>query len=228
MTPHRIAVPALSFLLMTMTAGFGLATASGQNQDAPRLTAYAQDHESWDAPPQDFDDIQRRGFRDGIEAAQKDFNNHRTPDVNNHGEYRNPRLPSQKREAYRDGFLLGYEQGVSHMAGGPMEPVPSVEQQPLPPNQQTLAPSEQVREPDSNGLPYLGQEMDSELQRRAFQDGMDGARKDIDNHRRPNVNNRDEYRNPGVPRKLRADYREAFRRGYDRGFSQLMAGLDQH
>jgi ribosome modulation factor len=56
-----------------------------------------------------------------------------------------------------------------------------------------------------------------EFQRRGFQDGIEGARKDIENHRRPNVNNRDEFRNPSVPRNVRRDYRDAFRRGYDLG-----------
>ena len=226
MIPPRIAVPALSFLLIA--TGFGIARASGQNQEAPRQTAYAQDHDSWDSPPEGLQAIQLRGFRDGIEGAQKDFDNHRTADVNNRDEYRNPRLPPEKREAYRDGFRRGYDRGVSHLVGGPMEPVAPAEQAAPPPRQQMPGSSEQLREPDRSGLPYMGQEMDGEFQRGAFQDGMDGARKDIENHRRPNVNNRDEYRNPSVPRKMRSDYREAFRRGYDQGFSQFMAGVDPH
>jgi hypothetical protein len=51
---------------------------------------------------------------------------------------------------------------------------------------------------------------------------MEGARKDVDNHRRPDVNNRDEYRHPDVPYELRRQYREAFRRGYDVAMSHLM------
>ena len=31
-------------------------------------------------------------------------------------------------------------------------------------------------------------------QQRGFHDGIEGARKDFENHRQPNVNNRDEYR----------------------------------
>ncbi|MEO6802383.1 MAG: hypothetical protein ABI197_03950 [Granulicella sp.] len=56
-----------------------------------------------------------------------------------------------------------------------------------------------------------------DFQRRGFQDGLEGARKDLENRRRPNVNNRDEYRNPRVPRNVRRDYRDAFRRGYSLG-----------
>jgi len=54
-----------------------------------------------------------------------------------------------------------------------------------------------------------------EIQRRGFHDGIEGARKDFDNHRAPNVRNREEYRHPSVDASLRDDYREGFRRGYD-------------
>ncbi|MGA2808448.1 MAG: hypothetical protein ABSE87_09950 [Terracidiphilus sp.] len=61
-----------------------------------------------------------------------------------------------------------------------------------------------------------------EAQRQGFHDGIEGARKDFDNHRRPDVNNRDEYRHPRVARDLREDYREGFRQGYDRAMHHLM------
>jgi ribosome modulation factor len=62
----------------------------------------------------------------------------------------------------------------------------------------------------------------NDAQRRGFQDGMEGARKDYENHRQPNVNNRDEYRHPNVPRGLRHNYREGFERGYDNGVRHMM------
>ncbi len=50
---------------------------------------------------------------------------------------------------------------------------------------------------------------------RGYHDGVEGARKDFDNHRPPNVNNRDEYRNPKFIRPPdRHDYRVGFREGY--------------
>lgn len=53
-------------------------------------------------------------------------------------------------------------------------------------------------------------------QQRGFQDGIEGARRDFQNHRRPNVNNRDEFRNPGfIPGPDRRDYRFGFERGYE-------------
>jgi ribosome modulation factor len=64
----------------------------------------------------------------------------------------------------------------------------------------------------------------NDAQRRGFQDGMTGARKDYENHRAPNVNNRDEYRHPNVPKGLRQDYRVGFERGYDAGVRHMMGG----
>jgi hypothetical protein len=66
-----------------------------------------------------------------------------------------------------------------------------------------------------------------EAQRRGFQDGREGARKDYENHRRPDVNNRDEYRHPNVSRGHRHDYREGFQRGYDDAARHMM-GEEQY
>ncbi len=66
------------------------------------------------------------------------------------------------------------------------------------------------------------QEYQDDVARRGFHDGIEGARKDADNHRPPNVNNRDEYRHPDVPGAARRTYRQAFRRGYQVGVQHLM------
>lgn len=59
-------------------------------------------------------------------------------------------------------------------------------------------------------------------ERRGFHDGIEGARKDFDNHRRPDVNNRDEYRHPNhVAPPDRRDYRIGFRRGYEVGVRNI-------
>src|SRR5271163_1374077 len=62
----------------------------------------------------------------------------------------------------------------------------------------------------------------TDASRRGFHDGLEGARKDYENHRQPNVNNRDEYRHPNVAKDLRADYRMGFERGYDAGVRHLL------
>ncbi len=58
-------------------------------------------------------------------------------------------------------------------------------------------------------------EAEEDIEQRGFYDGIKGAERDLDNHRRPNVNNRDEYRDPdSIPRWAQHEYREGFRRGY--------------
>ncbi len=63
-----------------------------------------------------------------------------------------------------------------------------------------------------------------DVQRQGFHDGIEGARKDVENHRRPNVNNRDEYRHPNVPGNVRRDYKQAFRQGYNTGMQHILGG----
>lgn len=60
------------------------------------------------------------------------------------------------------------------------------------------------------------------VEQQGFHDGIEGARKDAQNHRSPNVNNRDEYRHPSVPRHDWRAYRHGFRRGYQVGVEHLM------
>ena len=82
----------------------------------PPPSGYDRDR-GWDAPPEEFrDDIQRRGFRDGIEGARADFANHRRPDVNNRDEFRHPHdVPPRMRDRYREAFRRGYDVGVRRM-----------------------------------------------------------------------------------------------------------------
>lgn len=63
-----------------------------------------------------------------------------------------------------------------------------------------------------------------EVEQQGFHDGIEGARRDFENHRRPNVNNRDEYRHPRFGGPDRHAYRQAFRHGYDVGVQHLMQG----
>ena len=66
---------------------------------------------------------------------------------------------------------------------------------------------------------------DHAIGRRGYQDGIEGARKDFENHRKPDVDNRDEYRHPPVSGADRDEYRAAFRHGYDAGVEHLMHGV---
>jgi hypothetical protein len=110
---NRLAVSALALAL----AMSGVVIA--QPYAAPSL-AYGQDH-AWDTPPQEFRDIQRQGFHDGIEGARKDYDNHRRADVNNRDEYRHPHVPESARADYREGFRRGYEAAMDHLMEGAHE-----------------------------------------------------------------------------------------------------------
>lgn len=76
----------------------------------------AQDRD-WDRAPDEYNDVQRRGFHDGIEGARKDFENHRPPSPENRDEYRHPHVPRDMRHVYREAFRHGYEVGMHHMMG---------------------------------------------------------------------------------------------------------------
>ena len=65
-------------------------------------------------------------------------------------------------------------------------------------------------------------EFTRDLERNAFHDGLNGAQHDLDNHRRPNVNNRDEYRNYRGPE--RRAYKMAFARGYRAFWDHMRMG----
>jgi hypothetical protein len=108
---NRLAIPVLAISLATP----GLAIAQSYAAPAP---GYGQAG-GWDAPPQEFKDIQRQGYHDGIEGARKDFDNHRRPDVNNRDEYRHPHVSSSARGDYRDGFRRGYDTAMQHLMNGP-------------------------------------------------------------------------------------------------------------
>lgn len=60
------------------------------------------------------------------------------------------------------------------------------------------------------------------VEREGFHDGIEGARKDAENHRPPNVDNREEYRHPRYRGEDRKAYRHGFRRGYQVGVEHLM------
>ena len=108
---NRLAIPVLAITLATP----GVLIAQSY---APPAPGYGHSG-GWDVPPQEFRDIQRQGYHDGIEGARKDFDNHRRPDVNNRDEYRHPHVPSSARGDYRDGFRRGYDTAMSHLMNGP-------------------------------------------------------------------------------------------------------------
>ena len=105
-----------SILAMALSAA-GLTMTKAGAALAPQEPPPGYEHGGWDAPPQEFREVQRRGFHDGIEGARKDFDNHRAPNVRNREEYRHPPVDSSMRDDYREGFRRGYEVAMRHLEG---------------------------------------------------------------------------------------------------------------
>jgi hypothetical protein len=112
MMRKQLAIPALAFALATS----GLVIAQPFAAPAPAFQDHDRDRDrDWDTPPQEFRDIQRQGYHDGVEGARKDYDNHRRPDVKNRDEYRHPHVPDSAKADYREGFRRGYETAWDHL-----------------------------------------------------------------------------------------------------------------
>ena len=74
---------------------------------------------------------------------------------------------------------------------------------------------------------YEQHETERAWERRGFYDGVKGADRDFENGRRPDVNNRHEYRDTDLPRWQQHEYQEGFRRGYYERVKQLYYGRRQ-
>ena len=111
----RLATSLLALGLFTAT---GVACAQyGPPPPPPYPPQYG--NRGWDAPPQELRDIQRQGYVDGVQGAERDFQNHRIWNVNNRDEFRHPHVPGNVRRDYREGFKRGYYNTVQHYQGGP-------------------------------------------------------------------------------------------------------------
>jgi hypothetical protein len=210
----RLTLPALVLALGVPAL---LVAQNGQPQDHRDY-----DRGGWDAPPQEFRDMQRQGFRDGIQAGRRDFESHRPPHVDAVMEFRNPSVPEGARDEYREGFRRGYEVAFSHlregMGAGPM-------------NQNGPPPHEGYGQDhpdhDHDGWDAPPQEF-RDIQRQGFRDGVQAGRSDFENHRSPHVESTGGFRRPPVRPDDRDAYREGFRRGYDMAFSHFREDRDHH
>ena len=89
MIAYRFVATAFALVFMAGYSG----TQKSMAAPAPEPAAYGQ--ERWEIPPGEFNEIQRRGFHDGIEGARKDYGNHRKPNVDNREEYRHSNMPRE-------------------------------------------------------------------------------------------------------------------------------------
>ena len=70
----NLATPLLAAALLA-TAAAAVAQGYGPPQGPPPGQPYGQP--GWNTPPGEYREYQQLGFRDGIEGARKDFENHR-------------------------------------------------------------------------------------------------------------------------------------------------------
>ena len=106
--------------LTTSTLGIALAVPAGfvsaHAYAAPASAAgqYGQER-PWDQAPDEYRDIQRQGFHEGLEAARSDWQNHSHKDMDDHRMYKHPPVDRQFVNDFRDGFKHGYEMAMRHM-----------------------------------------------------------------------------------------------------------------
>lgn len=80
--------------------------------------ASAQFTIQWNAePPNYYNDVGRQAFRQGFQAAHRDWDAHRDMNPWRYPQVRNPPVPGPEREHYRDAFLRGYDEGVHRVRG---------------------------------------------------------------------------------------------------------------
>ena len=101
-------------LTISLAAPAGLMTAKTHAAALPAAAGFYQDRQ-WDSPPDEYRDVQREGFRDGIEAARNDWERHSHKDADDHDRFRHPPVDRQFTHDYRDAFKRGYSEAMHHM-----------------------------------------------------------------------------------------------------------------
>lgn len=105
------------FAIAALTAGLAVPagmTARAHAAALPAGTGLYQDR-PWDQAPDEYRDVQRQGFHDGIEAARSDWDRHSHRDADDHDRYKHPPVAREFHGDYRDGFKHGYDMAVRHM-----------------------------------------------------------------------------------------------------------------
>jgi hypothetical protein len=107
---------AISTLAVSLALPGGMLAARANAAPAPAAPGLNQDR-PWDQPPDEFRDVQRQGFHDGIDAAHHDIDNHRHRDADDHDRFRRPPVDRHDHDMvrdYRDAFRRGYDVAWHH------------------------------------------------------------------------------------------------------------------
>jgi len=111
----------VSALALCMTAPAAINAAAQEPPppapySAPQYQDQYQDRDrDWDRTPDGYRDPQRVGFREGVEAARRDYMNRRHADADDHQVYKHPPVDERDRGEFRDGFKEGYRRAMDHM-----------------------------------------------------------------------------------------------------------------
>ena len=103
-----------SLLALCVASTGALKATAHEAQPVPGAAQY-QDHDRWDAPPDGYREAQQRGYHEGVEAARRDFSEHRHADADDHEIYKHPRVEGEARKDFREGFREGYRRAMDHM-----------------------------------------------------------------------------------------------------------------
>lgn len=109
-------IPALA---LCMAAPATIKAAAHEAQPLPSAAQYQDQYQDrdrdWDRAPDGYRDPQRQGFHEGMEAARRDYMNHRHADADDHDVYKHPPVDERDRGEFRDGFKEGYRRAMDHM-----------------------------------------------------------------------------------------------------------------
>jgi hypothetical protein len=110
MKRYSLALPLLAIALasspLLLAQG---AKSDDQPKEASGSQAPAVVKAKWEKPPEEFNDVQRQGFHDGIEAARDDLQNQRTQDAEKRNEFHHAPGSKHSHEQYLEGFRTGYD-----------------------------------------------------------------------------------------------------------------------
>ena len=102
----------VSVAVVTATLCFGIGAAVSPVAHA---AGFVLQQAGWDTPPGEYNQYRQQGFRDGIEGARKDAENHRSFTPENRDEYRHPHVPKNVYGDYREAFREGYNRAVTNL-----------------------------------------------------------------------------------------------------------------
>ena len=113
--PMKIKWLTPSLLALCVVATGGLRAKATPAHPLPTAAQYQDQDRDWDRAPDSYQDAQRRGFHEGMEAARRDFADHRHADADDHQVYKHPPVDERDRGAFREGFKEGYRRAMDHM-----------------------------------------------------------------------------------------------------------------